>query len=83
MTLGTAKMRVIINFLSREIFRGNLNEAISLFEIDVTFQMTSISANKIASFRFLWKISLKRKLWLSLGDVEILNGELHFLCSDS
>ena len=36
------------NFLLRKIFRGNLKEAISLAEI--------------ASFRFPWKISLKREV---------------------
>ena len=28
-----------VNFLLREIFRGDLNEAISLVEIDVTFKV--------------------------------------------
>ena len=51
-----------VNFLLREIFRGDLNEAISLFEIDVTFKVVSSSANQIASFRFPRYISLERKL---------------------
>ena len=39
---------LMVNFLLRKNFRGNLNE--------------TISANKIASFRFPLKIFLKRKL---------------------
>ena len=38
----------MVNFL----FRGNLNEAILLAEIDVTLKVTSILTNEIASFRF-------------------------------
>ena len=36
----------------RKIFRGNLNKAISLREIHVTFKVTSTSVNEIVSFRF-------------------------------
>ena len=51
---------IMVIFLLRKIFLGNLNEAISLVKIDVTFTMVSISANKIASFTF--KICHKRKV---------------------
>ena len=40
-------MFIKVNFLLREIFRGNLNEAISLIEIEVTFKVISISAIEI------------------------------------
>ena len=50
------------NFLVRKIIRGNLNEAVSLAEINVTLKVTSISTSEIASFRFLQKIFLKRKV---------------------
>lgn len=46
-----------VNFLLREISRGNLNEVISLVEI--------------VSFRFLWKISLSRKWTLTQEDLEV------------
>ena len=41
-----------VNFLLSKIFRGNLKEAISLVERDITSKVTSISTNEIASFRF-------------------------------
>ena len=44
-------------FSHQEIFRGNVSEAIPLVETDVTFNVTSISANEVASFRFSPKIS--------------------------
>ena len=47
------------NFLIRKISRGNLNDAISLVVTDVIFKVASVSANKIASFRFLRKFFLK------------------------
>ena len=50
------------NFLVRKIIRRNLNEAVSLAEINVTLKVTSISTSEIASFRFLQKIFLKRKV---------------------
>ena len=50
------------NFLLRKIFRRNLNEAVSLAEIDETLKVTSMSINEIASFRFPRKIFLKRKV---------------------
>ena len=40
-------MFIKVSFLLREIFRGNLNEAISLIEIEVTFKVISISAIEI------------------------------------
>ena len=46
-----------VNFLLREISRGNLNEVISLVEI--------------VSFRFLWKIPLSRKWTLTQEDLEV------------
>ena len=46
-----------VNFLLREISRGNLNEVISLVEI--------------VSFRFLRKISLSRKWTLTQEDLEV------------
>ena len=46
--------QVKVNFLLRKFFRGNLNEVISLAEID---EVKSISTNEIASFRFPQKIS--------------------------
>ena len=52
----------LVNFLMRKIFSGNLNEVISLVEIDVTLKRTSVSTNEIASFEFPRKIFLKRKL---------------------
>ena len=42
----------MVNFLLGKVFRGNLNEAILLAEIDVTLKVTSILTNEIASFRF-------------------------------
>ena len=50
------------NFLVRKIIRRNLNEAVSLAEINVTLKVTSISTSEIASFRFLQNIFLKRKV---------------------
>ena len=50
------------NFLLRKIIRRNLNEAVSLAEINVDLKVTSISTSEIASFRFLKKIFLKRKV---------------------
>ena len=47
------------NFLSRKIFRENLNEIISLAEMDVAIKVTS---NEIASFTLPQKIVIKRKL---------------------
>ena len=55
-------MNFKINLLLRKIFRENLNEAMLLVEIDVTFKVTSISANETASFRFPLKIFLKGTL---------------------
>ena len=52
----------MVNFLLQKIFRGNLNEAISLAEIDVTLKETYILTNEIPSVRFPSKIFLKRKL---------------------
>ena len=43
-------------FPLKKFFCGNLSEAISLVKIDVNFKVTSISANKITSFRFPGKI---------------------------
>lgn len=40
-----------MNFFLKKIFRRNLNEANSKVEIDVTFKMTPISANELASFK--------------------------------
>ena len=54
----------MINFLLRKIFRGNLNEAISLTETDVTFKVTSVSTNEIVPFRSQRKTFLKRQLTL-------------------
>ena len=50
------------NFLLRKIIRRNLTEAVSLAEINVALKVTSISTSEIASFRFLKKIFLKRKV---------------------
>ena len=50
------------NFLLRKIIRRNLNEAVSLAEINVALKVTSISTSETASFRFLKKIFLKRKV---------------------
>ena len=49
------------NFLLK-IIRRNLNEAVSLAEMNVALKVRSISASEIASFRFLQKIFLKRKV---------------------
>ena len=59
-----------VNFLLWEIFCRYQNEAISLIEIDVTFKVTSISANEIASFVFPRKAFLKRKLISTLKKFE-------------
>ena len=59
------KLDIIVNFLSREMYLGNLNEAIWLAEDDTTLKVTSISTNEIASFRSPRKIFLKRKLTFS------------------
>ena len=50
------------NFLLRKIIRRNLNEAVSLAEMNVALKVRSISTSEIASFRFLQKIFLKRKV---------------------
>ena len=52
---------LMVNFLLRKIFLGNLTGVISLVEIDVIFKVKSISANEIVSFRFPREIFLKRK----------------------
>ena len=44
----TIQDKVIVNFILRKIFRGNLNEALSTIEI--------------SSFKFPWKIFFQRKL---------------------
>ena len=68
----------MVIFLLRKIFLGNLNEAISLVKIDVTFTMLSISANKIASFTF--KICHKRKVtdqkhpWIAYNSQKPMSG---------
>ena len=49
----------MVSFLQKKIFCRNLNEAISLAEIDVTLKVMSISTNEIALFRFPPKIFLK------------------------
>ena len=49
----------MVNFLLRKIFRGNLNETISLAETD---EIDLIANNEIASFSFPWKTFFKRKL---------------------
>ena len=38
-----------------------MNEVISFAQSDVILKVMSISANKIAAFKFIWKILLKRK----------------------
>ena len=53
---------LMVNFLLRKIFRGNLNEANSLAEIDFDVKVQSISTSEIASFRFPPNIFLKTKL---------------------
>ena len=42
----------MVSFLVRKTFSGNLNEAISFAEIDVTLKVMSLSINEIASFGF-------------------------------
>ena len=46
---------VTVNFFWRKIFRGNLDEAISLSQIDVSLKGTSVWTNEITSFRFQLK----------------------------
>ena len=41
-------MTFMVNFLLRKIFRGNLNEAISLAKIEVTLKVMSVLTNNIA-----------------------------------
>ena len=57
---------VMVNFLSKKISIGILNEDISFAETDFTSREMSISTNEIAAFRFKWKIFLKRKLTIIL-----------------
>ena len=38
-----------------------MNEVISFAQSDVILKVMSISANKIAAFKFIWKTLLKRK----------------------
>ena len=47
----------MVCFLLRKIFRGNLDDTISLAEIH--FKMTSVSANEITPFKFPRKISFR------------------------
>ena len=58
------RRKVIVNFLWRKIFGGNLNESVSLTEIDITLKLTSISTYGITSFWFPRKIFFKWKLIL-------------------
>ena len=53
---------LMVSFLFRKIFLGNLNEAISLAKTDVILKVTSISTNEITSFRFPRKLFRKGKL---------------------
>ena len=59
---GRVQSQVMNNFLLKEISRGNLNEAISLTETDVTLKKMSISIYEITSSRFPRKIFLKKEL---------------------
>ena len=43
-------------------FLGNLNEAISMVETDITLKVTYISGNGIVVFKFAQKIFFKGKL---------------------
>ena len=56
-------MFIKVNFLLREIFRGNLNEAISLIEIEVTFKVISISAIEITLAEELFISKKKQSLF--------------------
>ena len=47
----------MVSFFVRRIFRENLNEAILSVKINIIFKMTSILANEISSFSFLWNNS--------------------------
>ena len=49
---------LMVSFLFRKSFRGNINEAISLAKIDVTLKVTSISTNEITSCSFSGMMSL-------------------------
>ena len=56
----------MVSFLVRKTFSGNLNEAISFAEIDVTLKVMSLSINEITSFGFSRNIFLQRKSSLTL-----------------
>ena len=56
---STFFVTLMVTFFLRKIFCGNLNEVVSLAEIDFTSKVTSVSANEIASFRFPRKIVFK------------------------
>ena len=58
----------MVSFLLQKILHGNLNVAITLTEIDVTFKVSSTSANEIPSFRFPQKISCMWKMSLATCD---------------
>ena len=48
--------KLIVNFLLKKIFGGNLNKGTLLAEIDFTLKVTYILTNEIASVRFPRKI---------------------------
>ena len=60
-----ANVPLMINFILRKYFRGNLNKANSLVQIDVTeiaCEIASEIASEIALFRFPHKIFLEDTL---------------------
>lgn len=57
----------------QEIFCGNLNEGISLAEVDDTLKVTSISVNVIATFRFPCNIFCNRKLTINERDGKLFS----------
>ena len=49
------KGNIEMKWIKIKIFRGNLNEAISLAKIDVTLKVMLISTNEVASFQIPWR----------------------------
>ena len=69
------------NLLLMKIFSENLNEAISLAEMDVFLNLMSISTNGIASFRFRWKIlkNAKRHFHMKWSYLKEISDEVFVL----
>lgn len=62
---------LMVDFVLRKVYRGNLNEAIPLVETEVTW-ILKLQALR-PSFRFPWKIFLNKKLTFTLPKPVLIN----------